>query len=94
MQKTAPDSKFPRIYVDFNACGFPGVEGRCYFAYSEHDLQKIAPKEGMTVCAYMESDELSVVGCLTRLEFREGRWLFHELADSWFEVTNENLNPV
>lgn len=95
MHATAPDPRFPRVYVDFNsACGCPGVDGICYYAYSTEDLEKVKPTDGMIVCAYQESDEFSAVGCLAHLELHDGRWLFREIQDSWFEVTNELLYVV
>ena len=91
MHDKAPDPKYPRIYVDFNACGWAGGDDPCYYVYSKSDLQNFVPADGMVVCIYMESDEASVVGCLAHMESYKNDWRFRELEGSWFEVANELL---
>lgn len=88
----ALDPMYPRVWVDFNACGWAieeEPEDSCYYVYFEEDFQKLSPIDGMILCIYMDDDEVSVVGCLARLERYRDSWRFRKIDDSWFEISKE-----
>jgi hypothetical protein len=83
--RDSPDATdLPRLWCDFNACGWSGEPGDdCFYAFDTVGLEDFAPQAGLRVFAYDYTGNGSeVFGCEAILErFGEG-WRLRP-ASSW-----------
>lgn len=85
MSPLVPDSSLPRLWCDFNACGWSGVSGdNCFYVFDKNAFQALPPAEGMRVVLYDDDGDGNVIGCVGRLEPYDGSWRIRPEADSWF----------
>ena len=84
MQNMPPDPSLPRIWCDFNACGWSGEpDDNCFYALDEAAILALWPAGGARVFVCDDGDD-QVLGCVGHLEpYRDG-WRVRPCEDTWF----------
>ena len=86
MSDGAPDFALPRVWCDFNACGWTGEPGDdCYYVL---DVEAIAARgltSGTRVFIWDDDGNGEIIGCVGKLEvFRDG-WRVRPAVGTWFQ---------
>jgi hypothetical protein len=70
MGDTADAADLPRVWCDFNACGWTGEPGDdCFYAFDRAVLENLGPQPGLRVYAYdFTGDGDEVFGCEAMVE--------------------------
>jgi hypothetical protein len=86
MKSEPPDAALPRLWCDFNACGWSGEpDDRCYYAFDQQALTALGPREGLRLFAFMDDDgDGEIVGCQAVLERFGMSWRIRPDAGTWF----------
>ena len=85
MKSTPPDASLPKVWCDFNACGWSGEpDDNCYYAFDKEALAALRPTEGMQLVIYDDNGDGTVIGCEARLESFNMSWRFRPDEDTWF----------
>ena len=75
MNSSLSDVSIPKIWCDFNACGWSGAPGdNCYYAFDQEALATLHLTEGMRLFIYDDDGVGGVVGCEARLESFNASW--------------------
>ena len=75
MKSAPPDASLPRVWCDFNACGWSGApDDNCYYTFDKVALAALRPTEGMRLFVYMDEGDGTVVGFEARLERFQDSW--------------------
>lgn len=71
-----PASMPPRVWCDFNACGWSGGSDDCYYVLDSSDLVAANACEGLCVLLYDWEDDpqTEVLARVAELEPWNGRW--------------------
>lgn len=67
----------PRVWCDFNACGWSGdPDDDCYYVLNSDDLRAACASDGLSVLLFDWDDdtETQVLARLAQLESYRGRW--------------------
>jgi hypothetical protein len=77
------NDSLPRIWCDFNACGWSGEEGDdCFYAFDRKALNAINPSVGMRVFIYDEDgDNGEIIGCVGQLEQFNSGWRIRPVGE-------------
>ncbi len=79
------DSALPRIWCDFNACGWSGnASDNCYYVLDQKAIAALGLTECSHVFIYDDDGDGHVIGCAGKLESFDGQWRVRPVADSWF----------
>ena len=85
MKSEPPDASLPRIWCDFNACGWSGTpDDNCYYAFDKQAVEALRPTEGMRLFVYDDDGGGEVIGCEARLEGFQGSWRIRPNESTWF----------
>jgi len=85
MKSTPPDASLPRVWCDFNACGWSGApDDNCYYAFDKEAVLALHPTEGMRLFAYDDDGDGEVTGCEARLERFQDSWRIRPDESTWF----------
>jgi hypothetical protein len=88
---TPPDPALPRVWCDFNACGWSDEDGDdCFYSLHREQLAALPPEAGRQILIWDHSDEVSVIAVVAILEpFRlhpvASGWRARPLRETWYE---------
>ncbi len=86
MASSIPDLSLPRLWCDFNACGWSGDAGDdCYYAFDKQALATLDPTEGMRVFIYDDDGDGNVMGCEGLIERHRDSWRIRPDKGTWFQ---------
>jgi hypothetical protein len=86
MTAALPSRSLPKLWCDFNACGWSGEAGdNCYYSLHREQIAKLQPTTGMRVFVWDWSDEKLVIGCEALLEPYNDSWRVRPVDGTWFE---------
>jgi hypothetical protein len=85
MRSEPLNASLPRIWCDFNACGWSGEPNdNCYYEFDKDALARLSPSGGMRVIAFADEGEGNVLGCEGTLELWRRSWRIRPVPDTWF----------
>ena len=86
MRSEPPDFSLPRVWCDFNACGWSGEpDDDCYYVFDKQEVAALQPAEGMKVFIYDDNGDGTIIGCEARLEIFRDSWRMRPDKSTWFE---------
>lgn len=84
-RSTPPDPVLPRVWCDFNACGWSGEPGdNCYYVIDDDAIAANGLTEGARLFVWDDEGDGNVIGCEGRLESFQGRWRVRTDAGDWY----------
>jgi hypothetical protein len=95
MGDVPPEASLPRVWCDFNACGWSGEPGdNCYYALDVGALAALGPAAGARVFVWDDEGGGEVIGCEGRLEPFRGGWRVRPVAGTWFRGRWGDVSPA
>lgn len=86
MSDAAPDSVLPRVWCDFNACGWTGEPGDdCYYVLDMNTIEAHGLASGTRVFIWDDDGDGVIIGCEGQLEVFRDSWRVRPAAGTWFQ---------
>ncbi|MDB5388350.1 MAG: hypothetical protein JWM11_3996 [Planctomycetaceae bacterium] len=85
MNFNPPARNLPRIWCDFNACGWSGQpDDNCYYVVDLTAVSAHSLADGARLVLWDDEGEGQVICCEGQLELFNEKWRVRPVADTWF----------
>jgi hypothetical protein len=86
-----PDQLLPRVWCDFNACGWSGEVGDdCYYAFDREAIVTNSVIVGDKLFIWDDDGDGNVIGCEALAESFDGQLRFRRVANTWYRGPLDN----
>jgi len=95
MKSERSDDSLPRVWCDFNACGWSGApDDDCYYAFDKEAVEALHPTEGMRLFIYDDDLDGEIFGWEGQLERFQDSWRIRPDKSTFFRGRFDDIHAT